>query len=245
MKKVIDIIYGIAMLLILGGALLADGLAEIRHGFSILIAIVGVGCILVLVGNWLEDIMYARAARRASQEKAQGAMGVKPKDPQRQLLGKIARAKGEQFESRLDAAFAYYKKTGFADVEKTPEPMKPIQSLSNVASLPALSKKRNGLQRYPFKGRPGNYVRGQIHSDPTGWSRAGYSPGSANIWTGIRRLGLRCFVVAGFSSGRVYLIPWNDWKSMKALFGRKYATESDLDKYLVQTAWNGTLLLLK
>ena len=41
MKKVIDIIYGIAMLLILGGALLADGLAEIRHGFGILIAIVG------------------------------------------------------------------------------------------------------------------------------------------------------------------------------------------------------------
>ena len=64
MKKVIDIIYGIAMLLILGGALLADGLAEIRHGFGILIAIVGVGCILVLVGNWLEDIMYAAELRR-------------------------------------------------------------------------------------------------------------------------------------------------------------------------------------
>ena len=64
MKKVIDIIYGIAMLLILGGALLADGLAEIRHGFGILIAIVGVGCILVLVGNWLEDIMYAPELRR-------------------------------------------------------------------------------------------------------------------------------------------------------------------------------------
>ena len=71
MKKVIDIIYGIAMLLILGGALLADGLAEIRHGFGILIAIVGVGCILVLVGNWLEDIMYAAAELRRRKRREQ------------------------------------------------------------------------------------------------------------------------------------------------------------------------------
>lgn len=69
MKKVIDIIYGIAMLLILGGALLADGLAEIRYGFGILIAVIGIGCILVLVGNWLEDIMYARAAAELRRRK--------------------------------------------------------------------------------------------------------------------------------------------------------------------------------
>ena len=31
---------------------------------------------------------------------------------------------------------------------------------------------------------------------------------------------------------------------MKDHFGRKYVTEADLEKYQVQTAWNGTLLLL-
>lgn len=29
------------------------------------------------------------------------------KDPRRQLLGKIAKARGKQFESRLDDSFAY------------------------------------------------------------------------------------------------------------------------------------------
>lgn len=37
---------------------------------------------------------------------------------------------------------------------------------------------------------------------------------------------------------------WDIWKTMKDHFGRKYVTEADLEKYQVQTAWNGTLLLL-
>ena len=57
-------------------------------------------------------------------------------------------------------------------------------------------------------------------------------------------LGARCFVIAGFSSGMVYCVPWDIWKTMKDHFGRKYVTEADLEKYQVQTAWNGTLLLL-
>ena len=59
-----------------------------------------------------------------------------------------------------------------------------------------------------------------------------------------QRLGARCFVVAGFSTGEVYKIPWNDWKAMKDLFGRKYVKEEDLQPYRVKTAWNGTLFLL-
>lgn len=57
-------------------------------------------------------------------------------------------------------------------------------------------------------------------------------------------LGARCFVIAGFSSGLVYRIPWDVWKEMKTHFGRKYVTEADLDKYKVQEAWNNVLLLL-
>ena len=41
-------------------------------------------------------------------------------------------------------------------------------------------------------------------------------------------LGARCFVIAGFSSGMVYCVPWDIWKTMKDHFGRKYVTEADL-----------------
>ena len=41
------------------------------------------------------------------------------KDPKRQLLGKIAKARGKQFESRIDDSFAYYAQKGFAIIEKS------------------------------------------------------------------------------------------------------------------------------
>ena len=46
----------------------------------------------------------------------------KDKDPRRQLMGKISKAKGKHFEERLDASFAYYRDRGYAIIEKTPEP---------------------------------------------------------------------------------------------------------------------------
>lgn len=40
------------------------------------------------------------------------------KDPKRQLLGKIARQKGQYFEQRLDSTFDYYRERGYAEIEK-------------------------------------------------------------------------------------------------------------------------------
>ena len=63
MTKLCEVIYGVAMLLIFGTALCADGLA----GFLIMFICVGVAGGLVLLGNWLEDrIAMAQkiAARR-------------------------------------------------------------------------------------------------------------------------------------------------------------------------------------
>lgn len=40
------------------------------------------------------------------------------KDPKRQLLGKIAKARGKQFESRIDDSFAYYAQKGFAIMQE-------------------------------------------------------------------------------------------------------------------------------
>ena len=65
----------------------------------------------------------------------------KAKDPNRQLLGKIARERGKQFEGRIDAALEYYAMKGFADIEKTPEPMKPIKDLGNGRFIACYEKK--------------------------------------------------------------------------------------------------------
>ena len=50
-------------------------------------------------------------------------------NPVNQLKGKQNRAEGKAFEDRLDEAFAYYAKTGYALIDKTPEPFKIIRRL--------------------------------------------------------------------------------------------------------------------
>lgn len=164
------------------------------------------------------------------------------KDPKRQLLGKIAKANGKKFEERLDDSFAYYAKSGFAIVEKTPEPMCPTKSLGNGKFIAYYKKQAQPDYKGVVKGgRAVMFEAKFTTSDRMEQSRV--LPQQAEYMSRHTALGARCYVLAGFNSGMVYRVPWQVWETMKEHFGRKYATEADLENYQVQTAWNGTLLL--
>ena len=47
----------------------------------------------------------------------------------RQHQGSISRANGLHFEEIIDAGCNYYRVKGAADIEKTPEPMRPIKEM--------------------------------------------------------------------------------------------------------------------
>lgn len=67
LSKLCSIVYGVALFLMFGTALCADGLADIPHGFLIMFICVGVAGALVFLGNWLEDriaMAQKKAARR-------------------------------------------------------------------------------------------------------------------------------------------------------------------------------------
>lgn len=74
------------------------------------------------------------------------------KDPKRQLLGKIARQKGQYFEHRLDSTFDYYRERGYAEIEKTPEPMKVIKPEGNGRFLACYTKKAQVDYKGTLKG---------------------------------------------------------------------------------------------
>lgn len=74
------------------------------------------------------------------------------KDPKRQLLGKIAKARGKQFESRIDDSFAYYAQKGFAIIEKTPEPMHPTKNLGNGKFIAYYEKQAQPDYKGTIKG---------------------------------------------------------------------------------------------
>ena len=167
----------------------------------------------------------------------------KAKDPKRQLLGKIARERGQQFEKLIDDALEYYAEKGYADIEKTPEPMHPTKSLGNGKFIAFFSKKAQPDYKGTLKGGRAIMFEAKFTAaDRMEQDRV--LRGQAEYMSRHHRLGARCYVVAGFQSGEVYRVPWEVWNDMKKYFGRKYVTEADLEKFRVQTAWNGLLMLL-
>lgn len=165
------------------------------------------------------------------------------KDPKRQLLGKIARQKGQYFEQRLDGSFDYYSGRGYAVIEKTPEPMKVIKPEGNGRFLACYTKKAQVDYKGTLKGGRTILIEAKFTSTDR-LTQDRVLDIQAAYMDRHQQLGARCFVVAGFSTGEVYKIPWSDWQNMKTLFGRKYVKETDLQNYRVRTAWNGTLFLL-
>ncbi|MCM1439187.1 MAG: Holliday junction resolvase RecU [Roseburia sp.] len=170
-------------------------------------------------------------------------MTAPAKDPRRQWQGKVNKARGKQFEERLDAAFEYYKTRGSAVVEKTPEPMKPIRSLGKGQFVACYERKAQPDYKGVIKGGRAVMFEAKFTSTDR-MEQDRVRPEQGDYLDRHQALGARCYVLAGFLSGAVYLLPWDDWKSMKQRFGRKYATEADLKPYRVPLDRAGRLLVL-
>ena len=157
--------------------------------------------------------------------------------------GRENRAEGKAFEDKLDKAFAYYKATGFAQIDKTPEKMKVIRSMNrghfeccfDAKSQPDYKGTIKGGRSVMFEAKYTTSDR--ITSERVNDLQWKYLDQAA-------ALGAFCYILAGFKTGNVYKIPWEIWAKMKEYFGRKYVTEKDLRQYLVQPSWNGLLQIL-
>lgn len=164
-------------------------------------------------------------------------------DPKRQLQGKISKAKGQAFEKRLDAAFEEYRAQGVASIEKTPEPMKVTRSLGNGRFEAFFVKKAQPDYEGTLNGGRSLMLEAK-YTDKERIEQSRVKEAQVNYLNDRERLGAWCYVLAGFSTGNVYRIPWVVWSNMKERFGRKYVTEADLTKYRVRESATGVLLLL-
>lgn len=164
------------------------------------------------------------------------------KDPRKQLQGARAHAKGRWFEERIGAALIFYEELGEALVEKTPEPMRPTKNLGNgkfiaffeKAAQPDFKGVMKGGRAIAFEAK---YTSGERMDQDR------VTPEQARSLDRYEKFGAICFVIAGFGSGRVFLIPWAVWRDMKELYGHKYVTPEDLEGFQVKTGKRGQLLL--
>lgn len=165
-------------------------------------------------------------------------------DPQKQLQGLRNRARGVAFEERLQRSFDYYNERGFALIYKTPEPFKIIKRLEHTRFIGCFVKRAQPDYQGTIKGGR-TVVFEAKYTDSDRLLQSAVSEEQEKFMDRKTALGARCYVLAGFRSGGVYRIPWPDWKDMKRLFGHKYVTEAQIEKYRVKQAWNDTLLILE
>ena len=153
------------------------------------------------------------------------------------------RAHGKAFEEELEKTFDYYNLHGYAQIDKTPEPMKVIRSMGEGRFLACFTKKAQPDYKGTLKGGrsvmfEAKYTeKDRLHQDAVNDRQWEYMVAAT-------LLGARCYVLCGFKSGGVYRVPWSEWIDMARIFGHKYVTEKQLEKYQVKRSWNDLLLIL-
>ena len=163
----------------------------------------------------------------------------------RSYIGARSRAEGAGFENLINSACDYYRTKGIADIEKTPEPMKPLGGADRAGRFLACYTKQaqpdyKGVLR---GGKAVNFEAKHTDSDRLTFDRV--STAQARRLSRTEALGGISFVLCSFSGRAFYRVPWAVWRDMKRLFGRKYITPADLAEYRVCVAAPGVVLFLE
>lgn len=153
---------------------------------------------------------------------------------QRSQRGRQSRIYGDNFENMIAASLQWYEEKGVACIEKTPEPMKP---------LGRPNKKGQFLACYTKAGQPdfkGTLTGGRsvvFEAKHTDSDRIEYSRLTEEQIKKLKKhheLGAAAFIMVSFGLQDFYRIPWEVWRDMKAVYGRKHMKQKELDPYRVQ-----------
>lgn len=152
------------------------------------------------------------------------------KDPERQLKGAASKAIGEAFENYIRAACIYYRLKKFAEIEKTPEPMRVIKNIGQGKFIAYFEKQAqpdykgclNGGKTVVFEAK---YTE-KDHIDQNRLTEE-----QADELERYSNMGAWCFVLVSIKMQNFYRVPWKVWKNMKTLYNRKYMTAEELKKF--------------
>lgn len=160
---------------------------------------------------------------------------TKIKSPKRVAQGRKSKATGEAFESYIDATVAYYKRVGLADIQKTPEPMKPLRSAPGQPGkfiAVFLKQAQADYKGILMGGKSIMFEAKHTNTDTMPYGRL--SKEQIDNLRSYDKFGAVCFILVSFNFKNFYRVPWTVWRDMKELYGRKHLKESDLQEYKVK-----------
>lgn len=155
------------------------------------------------------------------------------KNPKKQMIGRNSRAMGNCFEDLIERSCQWYQEEGQAYIEKTPEPMKPLQP----AEIPG-----QFIACYTKPAQPdykGTCLGGKSicfeakHTDADRILRNRVSDEQRDALERHYALGASTFILLSFGLSRFYRIPFSKWMYMKATYGRLYIQPGDIAEHEV------------
>lgn len=153
---------------------------------------------------------------------------------QRSQKGLQSKRAGEYFEGLIAASLNWYKDKGVAFVEKTPEPMRPLRPPNRQGQF---------LACYIKAGQPdfkGTLTGGRAvvfeakHTDSDRIEQSRLTDEQVASLTKHHSLGAAAFVMVSFGLQDFYRVPWEVWRDMKGIYGRKHMKQDELEPYRVQ-----------
>lgn len=152
----------------------------------------------------------------------------------RSQRGAQSRLAGEYFENIIAASLRWYEDRGLACVEKTPEPMKPLRAPNRQGQFLACYVKAG---QPDFKGTltgGRSVVFEAKHTDDDRIKYSRLTDEQVEKLNTHHNLGAAAFVLVSFGLQDFYRVPWEVWRDMKAIYGRKYLKPEELERYRVK-----------
>lgn len=152
----------------------------------------------------------------------------------RSQKGLQSKRAGEHFENMISASLRWYEERGVACIEKTPEPMRPLRAPNRQgqflacyvkAGQPDFKGTLTGGRSVVFEAKHTDSDRiefGRLTNEQIGKLSTHHSLGAAT------------FVLVSFRLQDFYRIPWEAWRDMKTIYGRKHMKQTELEPYRVQ-----------
>ena len=153
---------------------------------------------------------------------------------QRSQRAMHSKRSGEYFEAIISSSLNWYADKGLALVEKTPEPMKPLSRPNKKGQFLACFTK---AAQPDFKGtlKGGRSIVFEAkHTDDDRIEDKRVTKEQADRLQLHHSLGALSFVLVSFGLDDFYRVPWEVWREMKAIYGRKYITRQELEMFRVQ-----------
>ena len=174
---------------------------------------------------------------------------VFPEDPEQlkrrnenQARGLANKREGEAFEFHIEAALIRYKEAGIAEIEKTPEPIKQLGKKNGRGQFLACYTKR---AQPDFKGTLTGGRSIVFEAKATRQDKIeqnAVTQDQSERLDAHQKLGALAFVIVGMNLQDFYRVPWETWRNMKEIYGRKHMKRDELEPFRID--WRDGMIQL-